>query len=301
MWTTTCVIVRSSAPERLAGVFLVTQTLAQAAVAALLATAIVPHFGWRGAFAALGILSAAAALVAPLLPASLDPLKADGAPKLSVSLAVVLTLTIIFCEMATLGALWAFLEPLGTRAGLDSQTAQTIVSGVLVMQVIGGLTATVLPSACRRAGRSPPRPDPRRDHADDRPRAGPGADPLRRALRGLRLRLAVHDAIPHRPGAARRSGGTGRDAGAGGAAHRQRLRPAGRVADRGRRRRRPGAARRRRASPSPRWRHSARWRRRAGAPASRLRPIEPRMADERTARGLNSQMEMLSGSTTRRG
>jgi predicted MFS family arabinose efflux permease len=144
MWATTCVIVRSSAPERLAGAFLVAQTLAQAAVAAVLATVIVPRFGWQGAFAALGLLSAAAALVAPLLPASLDPLKADGAPRLSVSPAVVLTLAIIFCEMATLGALWAFLEPLGTRAGLDSQTAQTIVSGVLVMQVIGGLTATAL-------------------------------------------------------------------------------------------------------------------------------------------------------------
>jgi len=144
MWTTTCVIVRSSAPERLAGAFLVAQTLAQAAVAAVLATVIVPRFGWRGAFATLGILSVAAALVAPLLPASLDPLKAEGAPRLRVSPAVVLTLAIIFCEMATLGALWAFLEPLGTRAGLDSQTAQTIVSGVLVMQVIGGLTATAL-------------------------------------------------------------------------------------------------------------------------------------------------------------
>ena len=150
MWATTCVIVRSNAPERLAGAFLVTQTLAQAAVAALLATVIVPRFGWRGAFAALGILSAAAALVAPLLPASLDPLKAEGAPRLRVSPAVVLTLATIFCEMATLGALWAFLEPLGTRAGLDSQTAQTIVSGVLVMQVIGGLAATAL------AGRLPP-------------------------------------------------------------------------------------------------------------------------------------------------
>jgi predicted MFS family arabinose efflux permease len=144
MWATTCVIVRSSAPERLAGAFLVAQTLAQAAVAAALATLIVPRFGWRGAFAALGILSAAAALVAPLLPASLEPLKPEGAPRLGVSPAVVLTLAVIFCEMATLGALWAFLEPLGTRAGLDSQTAQTIVSGVLVMQVIGGLTATAL-------------------------------------------------------------------------------------------------------------------------------------------------------------
>ena len=121
MWATTCVIVRSRAPERLAGAFLVTQTLAQAAVAALLAVVVVPRFGWQGAFAALGILSAAAALVAPLLPASLEPLKAEGAAKLRVSPAVVLTLAVIFCEMATLGALWAFLEPLGTRAGLDSR------------------------------------------------------------------------------------------------------------------------------------------------------------------------------------
>jgi predicted MFS family arabinose efflux permease len=144
VWVTTCVIVRSSAPERLAGAFLVAQTLAQAAAAALLATVIVPRFGWQGAFAGLGIVSAAVALVAPFLPASLDPLAASGAPKLGVSPAVVLTLAIVFCEMATLGALWAFLEPLGTRAGFDPQSAQAIVSGVLVMQVIGGLTATAL-------------------------------------------------------------------------------------------------------------------------------------------------------------
>jgi hypothetical protein len=257
MWATTCVIVRSSAPERLAGAFLVAQTLAQAAVAAVLATVIVPRFGWQGAFAALGVLSAAAALVAPLLPASLDPLKAEGAPRLGVSPAVVLTLAVIFCEMATLGALWAFLEPLGTRAGLDSQTAQTIVSGVLVMQVIGGLTATAL------AERLPPGRTlavAAAILACDRTCAGSGADPLRRAVRRLRLRLAVHDAVPHRPGAARRPGRTGRDVGAGGATHRQRVRPARRFADRRRRRRRPGAVRQRlfRAG-------RARWTRRAGA------------------------------------
>ena len=139
---TTCVIVRSSAPERLAGAFLVAQTLAQAAVAALLALVVVPRFGWQGAFVALAILSAAVALAAPFLPASLEPLAAGGAPKRGISPAIVLTLGVVFCEMATLGALWAFLEPLGTRAGFDPQTAQTIVSGVLVMQVIGGVVAT---------------------------------------------------------------------------------------------------------------------------------------------------------------
>jgi predicted MFS family arabinose efflux permease len=142
VWVPTCVIVRSSAPERLAGAFLVAQTLAQAAVAALLALVVVPRFGWQGAFVALAILSAAVALAAPFLPASLEPLAAGGAPKLGISPAIVLTLGVVFCEMATLGALWAFLEPLGTRAGFDPQTAQTIVSGVLVMQVIGGVVAT---------------------------------------------------------------------------------------------------------------------------------------------------------------
>ena len=53
-----------------------------------------------------------------------------------------LTLATVFCQMAAIGALWAFLEPLGTRAGFSSEAAQTVVSGVLVMQVLGGLAAT---------------------------------------------------------------------------------------------------------------------------------------------------------------
>ena len=40
--------------------------------------------------------------------------------------------------MAALGAFWAYLEPLGKGGGLDGQAAQTLISGVLLMQVIGG-------------------------------------------------------------------------------------------------------------------------------------------------------------------
>ncbi len=143
MWVTTSVIVRTRTPERLASVFLVAQTIAQAVAAALLAMAIIPGLGWPGAFIALGFVSAAAALVAPFLPASLEPLAPQGSAGLRVSPRVVLTVLTVFCQMAAIGAFWAFLEPLGTRAGFASQAAQTIVSGVLAMQVLGGLAATV--------------------------------------------------------------------------------------------------------------------------------------------------------------
>jgi hypothetical protein len=143
VWITTSVIVRTQTPERLASIFLVAQTIAQAAATALLAMAIIPRFGWSGAFLALGFVSAAAILFAPFLPPSLEPLAPKGTAGLRVSWTVVLTLAVVFGQMSAIGALWAFLEPLGTRAGFSSEAAQTIVSGVLVMQVLGGLAATI--------------------------------------------------------------------------------------------------------------------------------------------------------------
>jgi hypothetical protein len=143
VWITTSVIVRTRTPERLASVFLVAQTIAQAAVTALLAMVIIPRFGWPGAFLTVGVTSAAVVLCAPFLPASLEPLAPKEAEGLRVSWKIVLTLAVVFCQMSAIGALWAFLEPLGTRAGFSPEAAQTIVSGVLGMQVIGGLAATI--------------------------------------------------------------------------------------------------------------------------------------------------------------
>jgi DHA1 family inner membrane transport protein len=143
VWVTTSVIVRTRMPERLASVFLVTQTIVQAAATALLAVAIIPRFGWPGSFLSLGLVSVATLLFAPFLPASLEPLAPKGTAGLRPSASVALTLLVVFCQMSAIGALWAFLEPLGTRAGFSSQAAQMIVSGVLVMQVLGGLAATV--------------------------------------------------------------------------------------------------------------------------------------------------------------
>ena len=90
VWIVTCVIVRTRTPERLASIFLVVQTLLQAAATALLALAIIPRFGWPGAFLALGVASAAVIVLAPFLPTSLDPLAPKGTEGLRVSWTVVL-------------------------------------------------------------------------------------------------------------------------------------------------------------------------------------------------------------------
>jgi hypothetical protein len=52
-------------------------------------------------------------------------------------------LLVVFMQMATLGSFWAYLEPLGKAAGLDARSAQTLIAGVLAMQVVGGIVATV--------------------------------------------------------------------------------------------------------------------------------------------------------------
>lgn len=144
VWVTTCVIVRSTAPDRLAGIFLVVQTLAQAAVAALLAMVVIPRGGWQGGFAALAVLSLLPLLCVRALPPGVHALVATGSSRPPLNLATVLALAVPFLQMAAIGSLWAYLEPLGRDAGWDGEAAQTLVAGVLLMQVIGGGAAALV-------------------------------------------------------------------------------------------------------------------------------------------------------------
>lgn len=144
VWIATGVIVRSALPDRLAGIFLVVQTLAQAAAAALLALVVVPGFGWAGGFVALAALAVLAVLPVLALPRRLSPLAPAQAGGSRWSREGLLALGIAFLQMAAIGALWAYLEPLGRRAGLDGTAAQTLISAVLAMQVAGGAVAAAL-------------------------------------------------------------------------------------------------------------------------------------------------------------
>jgi len=144
VWVATSVIVRSRMPDRLAAVFVIVQTLSQSGAAASLAQWIVPRGGWQGGFQALAAATLFSAVLVLWLPPELKPLRAPAAATSKWSAAAVLALAIAFLQMAANGCLWAYLEPLGLRAGFDAQGAQTVVSAVLLLQLAGGIAAAVL-------------------------------------------------------------------------------------------------------------------------------------------------------------
>jgi DHA1 family inner membrane transport protein len=142
IWGTTGVVVRTANPARVAGIFFVAQTLAQAALGALLANAVIPRSGWQGGFATLGVLTLLPCLLAFRQPARLASLAPPAVSGFRWSAATLLPLAVVFLQLATLGSFWAYLEPLGKAAGFDARAAQTLIAGVLAMQVIGGSVAS---------------------------------------------------------------------------------------------------------------------------------------------------------------
>jgi len=143
IWGTTGVVVRTANPARVGGIFFVAQTLAQAALGAVLANAIIPRWGWQGGFAALGLLALLPCLLAFLQPPRLAPLAPPAVSGFRWSAATLLPLAVVFLQLATLGSFWAYLEPLGKAAGFDARAAQTLIAGVLAMQVVGGSMAAL--------------------------------------------------------------------------------------------------------------------------------------------------------------
>jgi hypothetical protein len=145
VWVTTCVIVRSPGPDRIAGIFFVVQTLAQAAVAALLAFAVMPAGGWPAGFALLAVLTWSACLIVPALRPALAPLaQGEATAKHGVPFSAAIALFVAFAQMAAIGALWAYLDPIARHAGLDAQEAQMLVALVLAVQVLGGSVAAAI-------------------------------------------------------------------------------------------------------------------------------------------------------------
>ena len=143
LWVTTCIIVRSHFPDRIAGIFLVTQALAQAALAVIFAAFVIPRAGWHGGFMMLAAVSLLPCIAVAWLPARLAPLAAQTLEKFSWSATAALPLAVALLQLAAIGATWAYLEPLGKRAGFGAQAAQTLTAGVQLMQVLGGTTASV--------------------------------------------------------------------------------------------------------------------------------------------------------------
>ncbi|MCI2243544.1 MFS transporter [Xanthomonas sp. PPL568] len=148
VWVATVSIVRAATPDRTTAVFMVLQALAQIALAAALALWVLPAAGWKGGFVAMAatcllVLPLAAALTAPasLASAAIAQCATTATARLRWSPATLAPLLVAFLQMSAIGALWAYLEPLALRAGLDAHAAQLQTSWVLGMQIAGGLAA----------------------------------------------------------------------------------------------------------------------------------------------------------------
>jgi DHA1 family inner membrane transport protein len=136
-------VARSTHAQRLGGYFVIGQTLLQAALALILALWVLPAWGSAGGFAAMAVVAAASIAIVPMAPNGYAPLpnvqnSLDGV----FTLRAVLALLSIFAFFLFIGAVWAFLEPIGARSGIDAATVGKIVSAALVAQIIGALLST---------------------------------------------------------------------------------------------------------------------------------------------------------------
>lgn len=144
VWATTAVIVRSANPARLVGVFFVVQTAAQALTGVALARWVIPALGWQGTFQVVAALMLLPLLLAGAMPRSLQPLAPPAQTGFRWSRRTWLPLLAVFLQMATLGSLWAYVEPLGKDAGFEAKDIQTLIAAALGMQIVGGCAGSAL-------------------------------------------------------------------------------------------------------------------------------------------------------------
>ncbi|RUW48070.1 MFS transporter [Mesorhizobium sp. M1A.F.Ca.ET.072.01.1.1] len=136
-------IARSRRAERIGGYFVTLQTLAQCALALLLALYAVPAAGSVGGFVALGVVCLLSLVVAWIVPDDYADLPKDEHFANVLTVPAITALLSIFCYFMCFGAVWAFLEPLGAEFGIDGRTVGLMVSASLAAQVMGAMTATV--------------------------------------------------------------------------------------------------------------------------------------------------------------
>lgn len=136
-------IARSRRAERIGGYFVTLQTLAQCALALILALYAVPAAGSAGGFIALGIVCLLSLVVAWAVPDDYADLPKEEHFANVATLPAITALLSIFCYFMFFGAVWAFLEPIGAQFGIDGRTVGLMVSASLAAQVIGAMTATV--------------------------------------------------------------------------------------------------------------------------------------------------------------
>lgn len=139
-------VARTDAPGRNGGWFVSIQTVAQSVLAVVLALAIIPKWRSAGGFDLLAAVSLLALAAVPRLADDYGALKSaeTSTGKATSRLKPALAVAVIFTLYLFIGAIWAYLEPLGGQSGIDAATVGVIVSLSLLLQVLGALAATAL-------------------------------------------------------------------------------------------------------------------------------------------------------------
>jgi hypothetical protein len=143
VWITIGLIARTAMPERWAGIYLMTQTLAQFAVATALA-GIIPAHGAGGGFLALGAISLIALACLPFLPRAYPPLERGEETTPLPPPAGLAALVSVLIYLAFVVGIWVYLEPLAARDGIDAGAVALAVPIGLAAQVAGALLATLI-------------------------------------------------------------------------------------------------------------------------------------------------------------
>jgi len=144
LWATVSMISRSARPERQAGIFVTSQTLAQLLLAALLPRTVMVGMGVDGALLVLAAVSLSAAFAALRAPRMFAPLPDANAASGGLSTLAWAGLAAVFLYMAFIVSIWVYLEPLAAKIGLSSARAHDAVAAALAMQVLGGIVATLV-------------------------------------------------------------------------------------------------------------------------------------------------------------
>lgn len=145
VWLAIGLIVRSSQPARMSGVYLAVQTLAQCAVATLLGLYVVPLAGARGGFVALAVASGAGLVALPWMPRCYAPFDhSPAAPPTRMPVRGIIALAGVAIYLAFIVAVWVYVEPLARERGLPAGAVAAIAPLSLAMQVVGAALAALL-------------------------------------------------------------------------------------------------------------------------------------------------------------
>jgi hypothetical protein len=151
IWVAACMIARSAAPDRWAGIYLTVQTLTQLLFVAAMSAWAEPKWGAQGDFLMLAVASLASGAAALLLPRAFVPLPKTGdlpvgglPPPLGVA-----GLVVNFLLMMFIVSIWVYYDPIAREAGLSSKVSDTAVQVSLGFRVLGGTAATLFAGRLR--------------------------------------------------------------------------------------------------------------------------------------------------------